>query len=197
MRHFSLTFLSIFFFVSLSIAQRPALPSALYNTSIDSQFYYINSLSRSESGFKLIRPANLNVIKASVADTLKSLRAHIVDLETQTSTHSATKQNFQDSISTLSSQLQAEQQKTDSILFLGMSFSKSGYHTFVWSIIIVLALAFLITLASFRKAKSVSIEEKENSIQFQDELQAVRKKAIEKEQQLKRQLLDEQLKRNS
>jgi uncharacterized protein YoxC len=67
----------------------------------------------------------------------------------------------------------------------------------VWIIIVVLAVALFAILAAFRKAKVDTDESKHTVDELQEELQSLRKKSMEREQQLKRQLLDEQLKRNS
>jgi len=62
---------------------------------------------------------------------------------------------------------------------------------------VVFVLAFIITLASFRKARLDTIDHKKTTEELQEDLQTLRKKSLEKEQQLKRQLLDEQMKRDS
>lgn len=196
-RLLSVTLFLLFIIPVQSFAQRPSLPTALYNTTIENQFNFLNTLSRSQQDFKLIRRTNLDIVKKSVLDTVNNLQKQIIELKESSVNHNATVQTLQDSVSSLTQQLDTERSRVDSISFLGMSFSKSGYHSFVWTIILVLAVLFLITFASFRKAKIVSVEEKKNAEELQEEIQAQRKKALEKEQKLKRQLLDEQMKRNS
>jgi hypothetical protein len=100
-------------------------------------------------------------------------------------------------VTSLANQLHTEKQKTASIGFLGIDFNKGAYHTMVWSIIAILGVALFIIIISFRKAKVDAIEHRSTADEAQNELHVFKKKAMEKEQQLKRQLLDEQLKRNS
>lgn len=192
--------IALIFTTFLSFAQtpnRPTLPYAL-NGPVDSQFYYINALSRSQdASFKIIRRTNLDILKNNTLDTINKLKTEITELREASSSHVGTTTALRDSISTLETELQTERQRTNSISFLGIEFSKSGYHTLVWSLIIGLAVAFIATFFAFRKSKTDTLEHKNTAEELQEELQAFKKKALEKEQILKRQLLDEQLKRNS
>lgn|SRR5690606_2480785 len=174
------------------------LPYAIQEGTLNEQFNNLNNLSRSQSAdFKLIRKTNLEIVRRNVLDSITHYQKEIATLKSNSSSSTGTINALRDSVATLDTALRAEQHKTNSISFLGIDFAKGSYHTMVWSIIIVFVLAFLITLASFRKAKVDTNEFKKTSDQLQEELQALRKKSLEKEQQLKRQLLDEQMKRNS
>lgn len=190
--------LTFLLFISHAFGQKINLQEALTKSTIDSQFYYLNMLSRSQDAdFKVIRKTNLERIRQNTRDTLSGLRNEIRELKNSSSSSLNTNKELTDSVQNLQTQLEAEKRKTDSISFLGTDFSKSGYHTFVWILIIVFAIAFIATLFAFRKAKVDTVASKKNAEEFQEELHAYKKKALEKEQQLKRQLLDEQLKRNS
>ncbi|TYP95884.1 hypothetical protein BC792_10980 [Sphingobacterium allocomposti] len=177
---------------------RPMLPYAIQKGTLNDQFTNLSNLSRSQDAdFKLIRKTNLEIIRKNVIDSISRYQKEIADLKANSSSSVNTVKTLRDSVSALDTQLQAERQKTDSISFLGIAFSKGTYHTIVWALIIVLAIAFLATLASFRKAKVDTNEHKKTTEELQEELQTLRKKSMEKEQILKRQLLDEQMKRNS
>lgn len=177
--------------------QRPSLPTALYDTNIENQFNYLSSLSRTQEGFKLIRPSNLEIVKKSVLDSIVDLQKKIVELKQNSASFDHNLSVLQDSVNSLSQSLEIEKSKVDNISFLGIPFSKGGYHSFVWTVIIAVSLLFLITLASYKRARTTSKEQTKNAEELQEELQTQRKKALETEQKLKRQLLDEQLRRDS
>ena len=192
-------FLLAFSFIALTAAaqNRAMLPYAIQQGSINDQFTNLINLSRSQDvDFKLVRKANIEIIRNNVLDSINKYKTQITGLTQSSSSSVSTLKSLRDSVSTLSSELTTEQQKTDSISFLGIDFAKGTYHAIVWSAIIVLALAFIISLASFRKSKVDTKQHKETASELQEELQTLRKKSIEREQQLKRQLLDEQLKSN-
>ncbi|MFD1771967.1 hypothetical protein [Sphingobacterium suaedae] len=177
---------------------KPMLPYAIQKGTLNEQFINLSNLSRSQSAdFKLIRKTNLEIVRKNVIDSISHYQKEIAQLKANSSSSVTTVKSLRDSVSTLDTQLQNEKQKTDSIAFLGIDFAKGTYHTFVWLVIIVLAIAFIATLASFRKAKVDTNEHKKTTEELQEELQTLRKKSMEKEQILKRQLLDEQMKRNS
>lgn len=174
------------------------LQQKLRTTSLDSQFVVLNLQSRNQDAdFKIIRKSNLDIIRQNVKDSLSKYKKQINELNGTANNSAGSIKSLQDSVNTLSTNLAAEQEKTDSISFLGIPFSKGSYHSMVWAIILVLGAAFFGTLVAFRKAKVDTVESKNTVDELQEELQTLRKKAMEREQQLKRQLLDEQLKRNS
>lgn len=176
---------------------RTGLPYAIQQGTLNSQFTNITNMSRSFDGdFKLIRKTNLEIIRKNVIDSITQYQTEISSLKKNASSAVNSVQSLRDSVNTLTADLAVEMAKTDSIAFLGINFSKKSYHIIVWSMIIVFALSFIITLASFKKAKVDTNEHKKTTEELQDELQTLRKKSIEREQLLKRQLLDEQLKRN-
>jgi len=192
-----LSFILLFWVLTPSLFGQ-TLQQKLKTSPVDSQFVYLNLQSRNQDkDFKIIRKTNLDIIRQNVKDSLSFYKKQISELKGDASSSEGSIQGLQDSVKTLSTALEQEQQKTDSISFLGIQFSKSSYHTMVWVIIIVLAAALFGILAAFRKAKVDTEESKHTVDELQEELQALRKKSMEREQQLKRQLLDEQLKRNS
>ncbi|KGE14996.1 hypothetical protein [Sphingobacterium deserti] len=177
---------------------KPMLPYAIQKGSLSEQFTNLSNLSKSQSAdFKIIRKTNLEIVRRNVLDSISVYQKEISTLKANSSSSVTTVKNLKDSVTTLDTQLQAERQKTDSISFLGIDFAKGTYHTVVWTVIVVLAIAFMATLGSFRKAKVDTNEHKKTTEELQEELQTLRKKSMEKEQILKRQLLDEQMKRNS
>ena len=188
----------LFFWVLSPTVVGQTLQQKLMTSSLDSQFVYLNLQSRSQdASFKIIRKTNLDIIRQNVKDSLNTYRKQIGELKTNASSSVENIQALQDSVNNLSSSLAIEVKKTDSISFLGINFAKGSYHTMVWTIILVLGAAFIGTLFAFRKAKVDTDESKTTVDELQEELQTLRKKAMEREQLLKRQLLDEQLKRNS
>lgn len=194
-------FSTILIFVSIvSFAQpQPTLQQKLQsNLSLQNQFQVLLNQSRSQDvHFKVIRKSNIEIVQRNVADSIAKYTKEIASLKSNSSSSVQQVQSLKDSVQTLSQSLKIEQDKTDSISFLGIDFGKSSYHTLVWTIIGVLSVALSIILISFRKAKVDAVEHQKTAEEVQNEYQAHKKKALETEQKLKRQLLDEQMKRDS
>ena len=187
----------IFSLFSIAVlAQQPTLQQKLQsNLPIQTQFQTLLLQSRNQDGdFKIIRKSNVEIIQRNVADSIAGYKKELATLKSTTSNSTQQIQTLKDSVVNLSEHLKVEQSKTDSISFLGVDFAKSAYHTLVWAIIAVLAVALFIILVSFRKVKVDAVEYQKTAEEIQNEFQAHKKKALETEQKLKRQLLDEQLK---
>lgn len=196
--HKSLLSLVFLFLISHSFAQLTLQQKLQSNLNLTTQFQVLLAQSRSQDAdFKIIRKSNIDIIQKNVSDSISKYTKEIASLKSNSSSSIATVTGLRDSLSSVQTELQTEKQKTDSISFLGIDFAKGAYHTLVWVIIAVLGIGFFTMLVSFRKAKVDTVEHKKTAEEAQNEFAQYKKKAMEKEQLLKRQLLDEQLKRDS
>lgn len=194
------TVLSFLFILStfVSFGQLTLQQKLQSNLKLEDQFQVLLLQSKNQDAdFKVIRKSNVDIIKKNVSDSISKYRKEIAQLKSNSSSSVNTVQSLRDSVTTLSTDLATEKAKTDSISFLGIDFGKGAYHTIVWSIIGVLGLAFIIILASFRKAKVDAVEHQKTAEEAINDYQVFKKKSMENEQKLKRQLLDEQLKKDS
>lgn len=166
-------------------------PDGLKKGSLANQFDHLNYISKNNYDFKMVRKTNLEIVKRNVIDTVTKLQKEITSLKSSSSNYTSNTKNLQDSIQVLKDQLAQEQEKTDSFSFLGINTSKAFYSTVVWTIIGVLVVAAFVFLISYRKAKVDTVEFQKTAEQSQEEFATFRKKAMEKEQLLKRQLQDE------
>jgi len=182
-----------------SFSQQLTLQQKLQsNLNLDSQFQVLLAQSKTlETDFKVVRKTNIEIIQKNVSDSIAKYTKEIAALKNSSSSSVETVTSLRDSLQATQSELAIETAKTDSIGFLGIDFNKGTYHTIVWIIIGILALALVIILASFRKAKVDAVEHQKTAEEAQNNFQTYKKKAMETEQKLKRQLLDEQLKGNS
>ncbi|MGB1000126.1 MAG: hypothetical protein ACPGVE_07285, partial [Flavobacteriales bacterium] len=70
-------------------------------------------------------------------------------------------------------------------------FSKSAYQAIMWAIVAVLALLLLIFIGKFKSSSSLTSQSQKEKLTLESELEDVKKKALEREQKLKRELQDE------
>lgn len=188
----------LLFIATNSFAQLTLQQKLQSDINLTTQFQTLLAQSRSQDGdFKIIRKSNLEIIQRNVKDSISKYTKEIATLKSTSASSVATLSTLKDSLTNTQAELQTEKQKTDSISFLGIDFAKSAYHTMVWTLIGILGVGFFVSLLSFRKAKVDTVEHKKTAEEVQNEFQNFKKKALEKEQLLKRQLLDEQLKGNS
>jgi len=194
-------FLSAFALLSLvCVGQgRRSLPQAIQQGTLQEQFSSLIYLSRTheeDESFKLIRRTNLDILRRNVLDSVVLYQKELAGLKEQSASSAGIVTALRDSVSGLDAQLQTAKQRTNNLSLFGIDLSSGAYHALVWLIIVALAAVYTTSYASFKSAKADSLEHKNTVEELQEELRALRKKSMEREQQLKRQLLDEQAKRS-
>ena len=196
MRNFTMltiliTSLSIGNVFGQSTTQRVPPKGSLTSGTIDSQFVYLYAISRTQNGIEYVRRPNLEQIRKNVADSIQALTKQIADLKAKDGNQQAAVDAMTDSLVQVRNELQTAQREKDSFSFLGISLKKGTYSLIVWSIIVLLALALAFYVYRFNQSHVVTRDTKKAIADLQDEFDQHRKKAMEKEQKLKRQLQDE------
>lgn len=141
--------------------------------------------------YEVIRLIELNKLKKNIFDTISTANQTIKNL-------SATIENDKSEISTLNSQLQetSKNLKTitaekDSISFFGAMISKGTYNFILWSIIFGLLLLLLLFVYKFRNSNFLTNQAKTALADVEKEFEQHRRRALEREQKISRQLQDE------
>ena len=155
------------------------------------QFEYVFDKASKYEDYKVIKIVNLNALKAHVLDSLKGVKKKL--RETQ---KVVLGKNVQ--IDSLNSQLRATNDQLASVIkeknavsFLGISMAKQYYNSLVWAIIIGLFTVMSAFIFLFRRSNIVTTETKASLLETKQELEAHRKRALEREEKLSRKYLDE------
>lgn len=166
---------------------RAAWPSG----TIEDQFRQLNDMSRTSEGLKLIRRDHLQTLQSNIRDSINRLQAEIIAAD---SGHEALEEKLEQlggTVEDLQAELQMAKAVQNEVSVLGIAIDKNIYHTILWVTIGVLLLLLIFnyqrTFANARTAR----EARENLATLQEEHDKHRKKALEREQKLKRQLQDE------
>jgi len=127
----------------------------------------------------------------SVLDSVTSLRKTITDKNTIINQQKTSVTELEGKITSLEENLNDAVAKEDSINFLGAPVSKTTYNSILWSIIGILTLGMAFFIYKFKSNIGTTKEAKRSLAETEDEFEKFRKKSIEKEQKLRRQLHDE------
>ncbi len=168
-----------------------------WNGNIEQQFKEVYSKSGKYQEYKVIKASWYNRLRKNVSDTLGALKNEIVKQK-------KTIRNLEKEIKSLNNSI-AERDETitdlrkqkDSIHFLGMDIHKGTYNMILWLIIISLAIALIFFIYRFINSNAVTKETLEKYKELSEEYQGFRTRSLEREQSLKRQLIDEMNKHNS
>ena len=194
----NVTFLTILIaLISIDIAfgqsttRREPPKGSLSSGTIDSQFVYLYAISRSQSGIEHVRRANLEKIRKNVTDSIKTLTKTIADLKAKDGDQQATVDAITDSLARIQTDLQVAKREKDNFSFIGISLQKATYSLIMWGVVLLLAVALAFYVYRYNQSHIVTTDTKKAIEDLQSEFDQHRKKAMEKEQKLKRQLQDE------
>lgn len=176
-------------------SRREPPKGSLTSGTIDSQFIYLYAISRTQDGIEHVRQANLEQIRKNIADTIRVLTKEISDLKSKDGSQQAAVEAMTDSLAQARNELQIAQREKDSFSFIGVSLEKSTYSLIMWGIVLLLAAALIFYIYRYNQGHMVTNDTKKAIEELQEEFDQHRKKAMEKEQKLKRQLQDELNKR--
>lgn len=170
--------------VSFSQTQKDTL-------TINEQFDKIYRISTSYQEYKVIKKTRYQQLKNKVQDSINTLKNSVatkngIIISQKDSLTTSGKQ-----VTNLSNNLAAIQTEKNSISLLGITMSKSGYSILVWGIIGVLLAALLFFVFKFKTSNIDTIAAKNNLTELEEEFATHKKKSLENEQKLRRQLQDE------
>jgi len=159
--------------------------------TLEGQFDKINRISTSYQTYKVISKDKFQELKNNVLDSIKASNK---DLKEQ----KVLLKNERDNVAKLNAELnktkedlKKAQEKENSISLFGFQISKVTYNLILWLIIISLALALAFFVFKFSKSNILTKKAKEDLEDVEQEFEVHRKKSLEREQKLRRQLQDE------
>lgn len=165
---------------------QPAQQGKVFNGTIEDQFDVLLKNTYPYANFKEIRD-NLPRFKKNTLDSLNLLREQIktqyITIEKQ--------ENAVDSLTETLAESKKLISQANGINFLGMTIEKGTYHTIVWSIIIVLLVLLLFFIQRYKSNSQTAKDSRDAADEIREEFDQHRKKAMEREQKLKRDLQDE------
>lgn len=184
--YFTLFILSILFLGTASAQNTTASQSPIFSGSIEEQFDVLLKNSYPYENFKNVRD-NLPRFKKNTLDSLKSLREQITAQKTTVDNQKAAIDSLHQSLAETKELIS----QGDTISFLGLSIEKGTYNFIVWTIIIVLIISLLFFIQRYKSNSQTAKDSHNAAEEIREEFEQHRKKAMEREQKLKRDLQDE------
>ena len=180
MKNLRLTFCSVllFSFFFSSIAQETL------------QQKYENMLETTETyeRYKVIPRTDLNAFWSEVRDSLNLKQRKFQQRQAEAQEAKALVQQARAELSDVQSKLDESLKLNDTIYFLGVPFSKIGYHIMVWVIMIALAVLAIMAYFMFIRSNSVTSRTRREFEALTAELEEHKTKARETQVKLKREL---------
>lgn len=168
---------------------------SLDSGSIDSQFEYLYKRSGNYNAdgkrYEVVRLINLNKLRQNVLDTINKANTTKAELRTTIATHEASIADLNKQLEETKNSLNSVTEEKDSISLLGATVSKSTYNFILWTVIAGLLLLLLLFIYRFRNSNYLTQEAKTKLSDLEIEYENHRRRALEREQKISRQLQDE------
>ena len=180
----------VFTTILLSTISYAQETTELENT-LENQFDKIYRTSTSYQTYKVISKEHFQLLKKNVLDSLKESKSLVIEKEKSLKAEKASIQETKETLNKTKQELEIALNKENSISLFGIQLSKTTYNLILWSLIAVLLFSLLYFIYKFSKGNIIT-QKAENGLQeVEQEFEQYRKKSLEREQKLRRQLQDE------
>ncbi len=175
------------FTVSLSFSQE----NKDTKESIENQFEEIYKKSNSYQAYKIIKKRYYQDLKQNTLDSLERSKKIISDKDRLLFTQKNKLKKDSILLSKTTLELKDSIKREKSISFLGILVSKKFYNLLLWGIVIILLMSLSLFIVKFIRNNRTTKKAQRNVIDLEEEFELFRKKSVQREQKLRRQLQDE------
>jgi archaellum component FlaC len=159
--------------------------------TIEEQFNHLMSKSNRWQDFKVIDIKSYERLRENTADSLNALKAQIGATADLIAAQANEIEDLKGNIASISARLDQVNAEKESFSFLGLQVEKEKYINITWAVSGALLMFLLFFIVKFRRSHSI-IESVNNALsEIQEEFTSFRKRAMEKEQKLARDLQNE------
>ncbi len=193
-KYYCLAF-AIFSFYTPFLAQDPIEAQSINEGSIGAQFEFAiknsnNYNSPSGQSYEVIKRSMMMNLKTNTLDSLGAVQAKLDKATNTINTQQTEINTLKTDLTKTQETLDATNQEKDSMQFLGMQMSKTGYNVLMWSIIAGLFGLLLFFIFKFKHSNVVTKTTKTDFAELEAEFKEHRRTALEREQKVKRELQD-------
>lgn len=158
-----------------------------YDQVIESSGNYNDGPKR----YKVIDRTKLDRYRTQLTDSVSTLKTEITSLNKRIEDQTSEISSLNINLTNTQKSLEDTNLEKDSVNFFGAQMSKGSYQTMMWSIIGILFLGLLLFIFKFKSSNTLTYQAKRKLEELELDFDDYKRKALEKEQKLGRQLQDE------
>ena len=178
-------------FLLFAIATTTAQETSLNSSSIASQFDYILENSESYKDLKIVKKRWIESLKESVTHSYTAMEAQLTDSKAMVQHQNSEMDQLKNKLQETNASLSAYTNAGPTVTFLGIEFDQIVFGT-LFSILFFGSLIVTCLFAiKYNKSNAIAQNSKSILSELEDEYQDYKRKAIEREQKISRQLQDE------
>lgn len=141
--------------------------------------------------YEVVEKYKLNQLQTNIKKRVADLQQEIASRNGEIETQKAEIASLTEKLGSTENTLLATNKEKDSMNFFGAQMSKGSYQTMMWGIVGALLLGLVLFIYKFKSSNTITREARHKLDEVETEFEDYRKKALEKEQKLGRQLQDE------
>lgn len=187
----------VFTLLAFSTSDALAQTNTAIADTIDSQFEHVIESSGTYQEYKVIKIRKINDLRKTTRNQIVILEKRIDSLHKKIDVQQVQADQLHQKLEKADADITQLTKSKDEFSFLGTPIQKDTYSTMVWIIILILAIVLIVFIYKFKQSHSITTEARKNFNDKEQELNDYRKKALEEQQKLGRQLMDERRKQNS
>lgn len=176
-------------------AQTDTQNSPTDDNSIKSQFETLirKSTNYRQNGkrYEVVRLIELNAIQKNILDSLSTANTTISELKSTIAENETAIGSLNTKLEETTKNLNQLTAEKDSMSFFGSLVPKSTYKLIVWSIIIGLLIFLALFIYKFRNSNTLTQQAKTALADLEQEYEQHRRRSLEREQKISRELHDE------
>ncbi|MGH1388333.1 tRNA (guanine-N1)-methyltransferase [Kordia sp.] len=158
---------------------------------ISEQFEFILKNSNKYKNYKVVKRDWIEKLQKNVADSINAAQKDLSTEVAKVATQQTEIEKLKTDLTAVNQKIEDLNTEKDSISLLGLQLSKGSYQSLMWGIIAVLAVLWLFFTYKFKASNTVTKEAKAKLAETEQEFEEHRKRALEREQQVRRKLQDE------
>lgn len=161
-----------------------------FNGTIESQMNKLVDQSFPYESFKGIRPS-LPQLRKNVLDSINHYKEQRTQEKTTVQEQRAKIDSLEGTIQKKDQELNKAITQRDNFSFLGIDMRKSAYSSLMWGLVVILAIVLVFFIYRYNNNIVIARDSKKDLESLKSEFENHRKRALEREQKLKRDLQDE------
>ncbi len=158
---------------------------------IEQQYDYLVTKSNNFQEYKVIKKAWVGIFKNSLADTLEVKAKEKKELLSTIGEQEKTIGSLNTEMTAVKNSLNSVEEEKNNMAWLGIAMTKATYRTIMWSLFGVVCLLWIVFTVLFKNSNVVTKQAKGTLSDVEEEFAEYKKKSLEREQKLRRELQDE------
>lgn len=193
MKHFPVFI--VLLVAQFGFGQQDSTKTNLDTGTLEEQYQYLlrrgGNYGANGIRYEVIRISDLDKFNKNVQDSISIANKSLLELRNTIAENTTEIDGLKSRLSETSENLQGLTQEKDSMPFFGVMVSKGTYKGIVWTIILVLLFLLFIFIYKFRNSNFLTVQAKSALASLEEEFEQHRRRALEREQKISRQLQDE------